>query len=369
MTRLALLLSLMQLAIGSVGPLPPPTAPAGLHVQLRTVANRTTFRLSEIVPLEVAFRSSGPSPYSIELADKWNAAPATDRFLVEPSESVIDRHVWWLEGIVCCNSRRALLTSTSSVYSHELTDVLRFTEPGEYRIQYSTRRVFRGMPAVGYEPSDMLVRSNVILIRIIEDDPRWLYEVLRAALAGVKTPPPIKERQGYPPLPLRDSLQPARASDAMIRYRNAARQLRMLDTPEAIRARVAGIQLPSVDEWRRTEATGDGYSGVDGSVAYSGRPDLVAAALGERASAPDFGVVRGYFDVWVRVLLERDHPTLVRLNRPRDTRAGETLDEWDRVARQGLLDTLRELNRSKTGVAAEITGATVRQEERALARR
>jgi hypothetical protein len=61
------LLVVLQLAIGVVGPLPTPTAPPGLEVELRTVANRTTFRLSELVPLEVAFRATGDVMFSIEI--------------------------------------------------------------------------------------------------------------------------------------------------------------------------------------------------------------------------------------------------------------------------------------------------------------
>jgi hypothetical protein len=106
MIRLPLLV-LLQLAIGVTGPLPTPTAPPGLAIELRTVANRTTFRLSELVPLEVVFRPTKDDTFSIEIADDWNRAPAADRFLIEPRQSVIDRNVWWVTGIPP-SSRRGL---------------------------------------------------------------------------------------------------------------------------------------------------------------------------------------------------------------------------------------------------------------------
>lgn len=358
----------LQFAIGVAGPLPTPTAPAGLEVELRTVANRTTFGLSELVPLEVAFRVAGDAAFSIEIADGWNSAPAADRFLIEPRQSVIDRNVWWRKGIVCCDSRRSRLTSAPAVYPHELTDFVRFTKPGEYRIQYTTRRVFNGPPIRAFDPSAVLVSSNTLTIRIIEDDPRWIQDVLPTALASADPTPVMSELRELRNLPQRGSLEPPVASSAMLRYRQATRQLRMLDTPEAIQARVSHLRLPTVDEWRRLEANGEGYSGVDTSLAYSSRPDLVAAALRQRAADSDFGVMRGYFELWTNVVLERDHPALVRLTRAEGQRLPEAAGDLRRGTRAELLAALRELAQLKAGIAAEITEATIRSVERDLAK-
>jgi hypothetical protein len=367
MIRLSLAV-LLQLAIGVAGPLPSPTAPPGLEVELRPVGSKTTFYLSETVPLEVVFTSAMASTYSIEIADGWNAAPAADRFLIEPRESVIDRNVWWLKGYACCDSRRAFLTSVPAVYKHELTDFIRFTRPGDYRIQYATRRVFTGPPIRAFTPSEMLVRSNVVTVRIIADDPRWLHDAWPEALAGADVTPVMSELRDLRNLPQRGSLEPPTASDAMVRYRRSTRQLRLLDTPEAIQARVFHLRLPTVDEWRTFEAGGSGYSGVDTSLAYSSRPDLVATALHQRAAGADFGVMRGYFELWANVVLERDHPELVRLTRADGARLPETAGELRKVVQLELLTALRELAQSKTAIAAEITAATIRSVERDLAK-
>lgn len=53
---------------------------------------------------------------------------------------------------------------------------------------------------------------------------------------------------------------------------------------------------------------------VESLVAYSSRPDLVAPALEARAAAPEFGITRGYFELWHKVILERDYPRLVGLD-------------------------------------------------------
>lgn len=273
MTRLPalLLLSLVQSAIGVEGPLPKPTSPPGLEVVLRTAESKTTFHLSEIVPLAVVFRAAKPATYSIEIADGWNRALAADRFLAEPSREVVDRRRW-LHGIACCDSRRPSIPTVSTVDEHELTNFLRFTRPGEYRIQYTTRRVFNRSAAPTYEPGTLLIRSNALTLRVSEDEPVWLQRTLQTSLP---------------------------------------------------------------------EGNGDGYQGIDNSVAFSSRPDLVAEALRERASAPGFGVTRGYFELWVGVLMERDFPEAYRL--PRQGKARDP------------------------GVAAEITGTTVRSVERQAA--
>jgi hypothetical protein len=240
MVLVAILLSLMQSAMAVSGPLPAPAAPPGLQVELRTASGKNTFRLSEIVPLEVALRSSTPSTYWIELADGWNWAPNADRFLVEPSTTILDRSPY-ASLITCCDSLRRQLTSKAAVYQHELTDFLRFTEPGEYRIQYTTRRVFGGPANRKFDPSDMLIRSNVLTITVTDDEPQWLDVTLADALRELAGSRASRDSDGLTVMPS----QRPRASTATImataKLRRAERQLRMLDTPEAIRARVAHL--------------------------------------------------------------------------------------------------------------------------------
>jgi hypothetical protein len=109
--------------------------------------------------------------------------------------------------------------------NHELTDVLRFTQPGQYRLQYTTRRVFAGRQVRAYDPSALLVRSNIITIRIVPDDPEWLRAALPRALAGVDAAPP--RREFY---------------------------------EQANRLPSSRLKMPTTEEWRSGEAKGNGYS-------------------------------------------------------------------------------------------------------------
>ena len=363
---LSVVFAVLQAAIGFVGPLPEPSTPSGLEIELRTVGGKAEFRLSEIVPLEIAFRATGALAYSLETADGWNHAPAQDRFLVDPGQEVISRNVWWMAGaIVCCDSKRNFLSSVPTIVNHELTDFLRFTQAGQYRVQYTTRRVFAGRQVRAYDPSALLVRSNVITIRIIPDDPEWLRAALPRALAGVDAAPPRREFYEQANRLPSSRLKPP-PSTAMRRYQRALRELRLLDTPEAIRARVSRLKVPTIEEWRSGEAKGNGYS-VETSTAYSSRPDLVEAAMRERAGMPDFGVTRGYFELWANVLAERDHPELVRLTNREGLLRPDQLAAW-RSSREAAVKSLRELNRRKVGLAAEITATTIRFVQRDLDR-
>ena len=268
------------------------------------------------------------------------------------------------------SSRRPFLRATPTVYGYELTDALRFTEPGEYRVQFSTRRIFTATGTGIDDLSDLVVRSNVLTIHVVEDDSLWLAEMLPIALAGVSAAPPASERHALPRLPNRGSLVKPTASDAMRRYAAATRQLRLLDTPDAVSARVARISVPTVEEWRVVEAKADGMIPVpvDSWVAYSSRPDLVAAALEARAAAPEFGITRGYFDLWHRVILERDFPRLVRLGRPDGTRKPETGGAAGVLKKRQMLEVIRRLSEVKRGIAAEMTTTTIRWIERGLAK-
>jgi hypothetical protein len=110
------------------------------------------------------------------------------------------------------------------------------------------------------------------------------------------------------------------------------------------------------------------YVGIGDSVWYSSRPDLVAAALRQRASAPDFGVTREYFGLWAGVLMERDNPESVRLGRRNAPRDPSAYAAPARLERMELLETLRQLNVSRSGAAAEMTATTIRSIEREMAR-
>jgi hypothetical protein len=137
----------------------------------------------------------------------------------------------------------------------------------------------------------------------------------------------------------------------------------MLDTNDAIRERVRRIKMPSVATWRQLK--GNGYAGVDGPGDLSTRPDLIVAALEERASADDFGVQYGYVTHLLQALMQRDSPEVSSLfggdpeaaDAPRRRQAALN-------ARATALAFLRRVFPSKSGVAREMTADTIQMLQR-----
>lgn len=348
------------------GLLRPRAVPQGVSLELRTVGGKRTFYLSETIPLEIWFASSKPSTYSIELADGWNEVPTFDRFVIEPAADIIDRVSGPpVVGIVCCDSRRPYLQAAPAIYTYDLTDSVRFTRPGTYRIQYTTRRVFTGASR-GNKPSDITARSNVISITIVDDDPAWLDSVFRDAIAAQVRAPSTREVNDFFAPPALGSLRRQRPAPALAAATRASRMLRMLDTLDAIRVRVARLQTPTVAEWRDIEASGNGFVGGDRSVALSSRPDLMAAALSERASLPGFGVMRGYAEVWADVIMEMQHPRMFSVRQEDEARDWDAYGTWRTAIVRELLERLQRIVAEKTGTSAEITRATILALERSM---
>jgi hypothetical protein len=107
--------------------------PPGLNVTLRTRGAKTTFHLFETIPIEVAFSSTKPSVYSIELDEGMNFAGNTNSFEVSPADSVVlTSPAGATSAVVCCANDRRYLFAQPTVLVRELTDYFRFEKPGTY---------------------------------------------------------------------------------------------------------------------------------------------------------------------------------------------------------------------------------------------
>src|SRR5215469_4825334 len=67
--------------------------PEGLRVELRTRDDKSTYHLYENIPIDLIFSSSNPATYSIELSEGMNAAGGTNRFVVEPLDTVFESDI------------------------------------------------------------------------------------------------------------------------------------------------------------------------------------------------------------------------------------------------------------------------------------
>jgi hypothetical protein len=353
---------------------PGPNIAPGLHVELNTRDARTTFHLYESIPLEIRISSSSPRKYSIELDRGWNAVAGDVDFLVSPGDAAISPLATSVAGYACCSSRRVFLTKTPEVFRYYLTTRVRFLRAGEYQVQYRTREVFRGagLKKDQYnDRGDVRAISNVIMFTILPDDPEWNAATLKQALAILDDTNASRvlerdrrraERAFGPQPPERRTTRLA-PPEAM-RYYDARHALQVLDTEEAIRERVRRIQMPTVSDWR--ESGEHGYTGVDDSlVKMTTRPDLVVTALEHRAARSDFGVQRGYVDLWVQALMQRDVPELSYLIPEESPRSVQSaMARAAENARKQVLGYLRNVASAKAGIASEMTTQTIRMLER-----
>jgi hypothetical protein len=336
--------------------------PSGLRVELRTAGGKTTYRLYESIPIEIAFSSSKPVTYSVELNEGMNGAGSTNYFLVEPADSVFAAEVG-ARGVVCCDSVRPYLWNEPTILHRDLTSYLRFEKPGTFQLFYRTRRVFRGKGdgSVGHrylDPSDLTVASNIVTISVLPDDPTWDAAQLESVKKRLDNP---AIREAY-----NRAFEAARAGPeaefgvayledlARMDYARAQAELTVLDTDDGVRERVLRMKsMPRhtfIDEQQITATT---------------RPAAMFDAMLIRAKEPDFPVDENYLATWATVLEKRDHPKAFRVSNSDHTQVNPL--SGSSAAKQ-VVTLLREFVKEKRGEAKRVTQQTIADWEALLAR-
>jgi hypothetical protein len=344
--------------------------PPGLNVTLRTHDAKTSFHLFEAIPIELAFSSTKPSAYSIELDEMMNFAGDTNSFEVSPADSVLlTSPTGATSAVVCCANDRRYLSAQPTVLIRELTDYFRFEKPGTYSVQYFTRRVFRGLRSRNdFNASALTVTSNVLTLTILADDTDWDSRTLADVLAKLDDP---RVRQNYLAEAKRTKrLGSETAQDFFsqnrldqMKFALAEKALNALDTEAAIHERVGRMDIESKSDRDASQEFNSYVLPPQSLLRSTTRPDLVAAALKERAGQPDFAVGGGYVHHWAQFLVQRDHPELFRLN------GGSYAENQDNLRRyatylydaeRSLVAMLEPLVPNKAGEAAEATAVTIR---------
>jgi hypothetical protein len=352
------------------GVLPHDQNPPGLNVTLRTRGAKTTFHLFQAIPIELAFSSTKPSVYSIELDEAMNFAGNTNSFEVSPADSVVLTSPAGATGAtICCASDRRYLSAQPTVLVRELTDYFRFEKPGTYSVQYFTRRVFRGLGSSNdFNASPLTVTSNVLALTILDDDRDWDARTLADVLAKLDDP---RIRQSYIAGAKRNKrLDSETAQDFAVENRLdqmefalAQKTLNTLDTEEAIHERVHRMALESKSDRDASRRFGSFALLPQPLLRSTTRPDLVATALKEQAEQPDFAVSGGYVYRWAQFLVQRDHPEIFRLNGDSYAENQDNLRHYATYlyeAERGLVQMLDSLLPSKQREAAEATSVTIR---------
>ncbi|HTQ85269.1 MAG TPA: hypothetical protein VMI93_03580 [Candidatus Solibacter sp.] len=336
--------------------------PVGVRVELRSKGGHSTFHLFEPIPIELQFSSTRPSAYTVEMDEAMNSAGQSDSYHADPAGAILVPSPAFSRGIVCCASNRRYLSARPVVLNRTLTDYLRFEQPGEYSVFFSTRRIFRRMQKWNQpDASDILLTSNVLTLTILPEDPAWDAGQLTAALRKLDDPAVLAN---YAAVKRRaDRMQSETGRDLVIseqldqtEFVLAAKDLRMLDTPQAIHERIQR-------EFGGAAAGGSGKGpfSVIPLLDTTTRPDLVIKALEQRAGEPEFGVTEGFVADWARFIVQRDHQELFRPSSDEQEhwkKGLEGIGEQIEAERQ-LIPRLQALLSGKTSVAQTITSRTI----------
>ena len=265
--------------------------PEALKVELRTRDGRSTYQLYENIPIDLLFSSSKLLTYSIELSEGMNVAGGTDRFSVEPPDTVFENNLLPY-GIICCGSQRPYLWKEPTTLHRDLTNFLRFEKPGRYQVFYSTHRVFRGKANpnsknIYHEQSEFTATSNHLTLTILPDDSDWDVRRLREVLGQMNNP---KVRQAHDRAVAAVNQGSVLAVDLAslnefpeTEFERALIGLQTLDSDEAIEQRI--MLIPKL---KRHTYTGSA------PITCTTQPKRMFLAMQKRADQRDFSVDDNY---------------------------------------------------------------------------
>jgi hypothetical protein len=335
--------------------------PPDLNFELRTQDGKNTYHLYETIPLEMVFNSSRPLTYSIELDEIGNWGGQSYRFEVDPLNAVVVYDTHYRTGVICCSSHRVNLSSAPIVMRKELTDFVRFEKAGTYNVFATTERVFRNhrTPRTSQAPGEEMfelsftLTSNLLTLTILPDDPEWDRERLPQVLRILHDPQAVSEYKRKESATHGTGTYPGMGrvdrDPSQTRWFRALQALSVLDTTEAIRERVAINPLAEFN-WPLRIA-----------LASTTRPDLMLAALEDRAKDPSVALGSSFEYAWTKFVVQRDCPEVFRrLTGERNSEnRRDNYTACRTEAHQKLALFLQFTLSAKTGAAKEITAACV----------
>ena len=171
---------------------PAPSRDPQLTVNVRN--NQSSFHIGEIIPLDLAFTSSTPNTYQLDMATYDRSGRLTeDQFVVDPSNGYDDPlqlyfHAY--KGFMMGGLRgyKSLSTTPATIHA-DLNEWVRFKAPGQYRLTVVSSRVSK----VGSnEFGNPTVTSNSVTLTILPGTKEWQDATLKSAAS------PSHRRRGPP---------------------------------------------------------------------------------------------------------------------------------------------------------------------------
>jgi hypothetical protein len=193
--RLLTLLLLVGIAVVRTCAQSAPPLDSKVALQVSIATNQTEFHIGETIPLQLSFSSTVKDHYQVNMAQYDRSGRMNyEHFDLAPANGVVDPLPTYTGSMGGLTNFKYLTPEPWSIKLN-LNEWVRFTQPGEYRIAVSSRRVGVRDPSQTFGTSSITVRSNEVELKIVPANPEWQKGVLRDAVASLDAPAPAKRQQ------------------------------------------------------------------------------------------------------------------------------------------------------------------------------
>src|SRR5579872_4274544 len=187
---LVIVLSMLLVSSSAQSTLGPRSADPQLTISTRD--NQLSFRIGEIIPLDLAFTSFSPNKYQMDMASYDRSGRLNeDRFVVDPStgwDDPLQLYFRSYSGFMAGGLRgfRGLSSAPTTIHV-ELNEWIRFKTPGQYRVTVISGRVSEvGSSSYG----DLGVTSNSLTLSIVPATKEWQESTLQTTLQVLRSSRP-----------------------------------------------------------------------------------------------------------------------------------------------------------------------------------
>ncbi|MEP6637182.1 MAG: hypothetical protein ABJB97_10700, partial [Acidobacteriota bacterium] len=165
----------------------PPVDPR-IRLEISVANKQPEFDVGEIIPLQLAFSSTVPDHYQVNMAQYDRSGRMNyEHFSVSPADGAVDPLPTNTGGMGGLTNFK-FLTSEPWTIKLNLNEWVRFTRPGEYRLVVSSNRVGARDPSNPFGASPAIARSNEITLKIVPANPSWQKQVFNEAVAALDVP-------------------------------------------------------------------------------------------------------------------------------------------------------------------------------------
>jgi hypothetical protein len=172
--------------------------------QLQLSVSKTEFRSGEVIPLELAFTSTTPDRYQINMATYDRSGRMSyEQFLLEPKEGTRDPLQLYFRsylGFIGGGLTGFKLLAPSPTTIHlDLNEWVRFDQPGRYDLTVVSRRVSDTHASDYPQNAAMELKSNPVELRIIAADAAWQQVQFKMIVEALSRPGPTSRDVQHDP--------------------------------------------------------------------------------------------------------------------------------------------------------------------------